>query len=64
MQLVARMQNLTFLGRVEEAKGLEKILAAYDKESAKQNEPSLEEQRQAFINAMVENATSQHPIVR
>jgi hypothetical protein len=63
MQLIAKMQNLTFLGRAEEAKDLEKILAIYDRESGKQSEPSFEEERRNFADAIVRNGTSPHPSI-
>ena len=51
MELTAKAQRLTFTGRTSEALDLERVATRYDKMAIKQNEPSIEEQRAAFVNA-------------
>ena len=56
MEWIGKIQNLTYSGKIDEAAAAERIVNAYDKLEAKQNEPTVEQQRTAFVDAAVSTA--------
>jgi hypothetical protein len=57
MEIDGQIQSLAFSGRGDAALDLQKVSAVYNREEAKQNAPSIEEQNKSFVDSIVRNGT-------